>query len=88
MEHVANTRLPYVWGKVKLNLPTPTMSYQHSTFKLNMVYKCHQSLHVKLERNRLSACWLVASSVADPIKRINFMALREKPRYNLHEGTY
>jgi hypothetical protein len=84
---VANTRLRYVWGKGKLNLPTPTMSYQHSTFELHMVYKGHQRLHVKLKRNRLSACWLVTSSVADPIERINFMAIREKSRHNLHRGT-
>jgi hypothetical protein len=52
-----------------------------------MVYKGHQRLQVKLNRNRLSGCWLVTSSVADPIERINFMALREKSRLNLCRGT-
>jgi hypothetical protein len=83
---VANARLPDVWGKGKFNLPAPTVSYQYSAFELHMVYKGHQRLHVKLKRNRLSARRLVAPSMADPIEGINFMALLEKARHNLHRA--
>ena len=73
-------------GKGKFNLPAPTMCYQHSAFELHMVYKSHQRLHVKLKSNRLSARRLVAPSMADPIESINFMALLEKSRQNLHRA--